>query len=126
MCVTEVQTSVIACSPTAITHSPCPNLQAGSPTRPKGETETEGPEERQKARRGAVPLWSSGWRWPRAEAENAPGAHPGLGKPGLRGSRFRWLWVGVGPSCAPGVNMMAHNFCDYVAFYGKGEVILQM
>ena len=36
------------------------------------------------------------------EAENAPGVHPGLGKPGLRGSRFRWLWVGVGPSCAPG------------------------
>ena len=28
------------------------------------------------------------------EAANAPGAHPGLGKPGLRGSRFRWLWVG--------------------------------
>ena len=28
------------------------------------------------------------------EAENALGAHPGLGKPGLRGSRFRWLWVG--------------------------------
>ena len=25
------------------------------------------------------------------EAENSPGAHPGLGKPGLRGSRFRWL-----------------------------------
>ena len=36
------------------------------------------------------------------EAENAPGAHQGLGKPGLRGSRFRWLWVGVDPSCAPG------------------------
>ena len=36
------------------------------------------------------------------EAENAPGAHPGLVKPGLRGSRFRWLWVGVSPSCAPG------------------------
>ena len=28
-------------------------------------------------------------------AGNAPGAHPGRGKPGLRGSRFRWLWVGV-------------------------------
>ena len=25
----------------------------------------------------------------------APGAHPGRGKPGLRESRFRWLWVGV-------------------------------
>ena len=36
------------------------------------------------------------------EAANAPGVHPGLGKPGLRGSRFRWLWVGVGPSCSPG------------------------
>ena len=29
-------------------------------------------------------------------AGNAPGAHPGRGKPGLRGSRFRWLLVGVG------------------------------
>ena len=28
-------------------------------------------------------------------AGNAPGAHPGRGKPGLRGSRFRWLWMGV-------------------------------
>ena len=28
-------------------------------------------------------------------AGNAPGAHLGRGKPGLRGSRFRWLWVGV-------------------------------
>ena len=43
------------------------------------------------------------------EAENSPGAHPGLGKPGLRGSRFRWLWVGVGPSCAPGVATAAGN-----------------
>ena len=31
------------------------------------------------------------------EAGNAPGAHPGRGKTGLRGSRFRWLWVGGHP-----------------------------
>ena len=33
----------------------------------------------------------------------APGAHPGRGQPGRRGWRLRSLWVGVGPSCAPGI-----------------------
>lgn len=45
------------CSNTVITHSPCPNLQAGSPTRPKSEIETRRP--RREARgqgRGGAPL----------------------------------------------------------------------
>ena len=36
-------------------------------------------------------------------AGNALGVRQGRGKPGLRGSRFRWLWVGVRSQlCSPG------------------------
>lgn len=56
----------IVCSNTAIIHSPCPNLQAGSPTRPKGETETRRPRGEAKGQeRGGAPLVLR-WRWPRA------------------------------------------------------------